>query len=394
VPRSPDAYQPPISAWGHVWRLLVCLAISAFPFVSSAERPSAFSFLFWLDLCFGAVSFVLVLFRRRWPLTVAALTSAFGAVSLSAAGPGMLAAVSLATRRQLRQILLVGALALVAAQAYVGFYPPVNENPYLVQLTVNVSVIAAALAFGMYIGSRRELLWTLRERAVRAESEQELRVAQARSHERALIAREMHDVLAHRISQVSMHAGALAYRDNLRPDEVRASAAVIQQKSHEALTDLRQVLGVLRDGSGAQVLDAPQPTFRDIPGLVREAESSGMRVQYIDEVHSDAEVPAAAGRTIYRIVQEGLTNARKHAPGVATTVRVGGCPDDGIDIAVSNALPSFAGPSSRRSAGPGTPGAGLGLVGLAERTELAGGRLEHRQSSREFTLRAWIPWTP
>jgi signal transduction histidine kinase len=394
VPRSPDAYQPPITAWGHTWRLLVCLAIGAFPFVSAAERPSAFTLLFWLDLCCGVLSFVLVLFRRRWPLVVAVLTSAFGAVSLSAAGPGMLAAVSLATRRQLKQILLVGAVALVAAQFYVGVYPRVNENPYLVELTVNVSVIAAALAFGMYIGSRRELLWTLRERAVRAETEQELRVGQARSHERALIAREMHDVLAHRISQVSMHAAALAYRDNLTPGEVRASAAVIQQKSHEALTDLRQVLGVLRDGSGAPVMDAPQPTFRDVPGLVREAESSGMRVQYVDEVRSDAEVPAAAGRTIYRIVQEGLTNVRKHAPGVSTTVRIGGCQDEGIDITVSNALPSFAGPRSQRSSGPGTPGAGLGLVGLAERTELAGGRLERRHTSSEFTLHAWIPWTP
>jgi signal transduction histidine kinase len=394
VPRSPDAYQPPISAWGHTWRLLVCLAISVFPFVAAAPRPEAFAPLFWLDLGLGAVSFVLVLFRRRWPLTVALITAVFGAVSLSSAGPGMLAAVSLATRRQLKQIVLVGVVALTAAQAYFALYPQSNENPYLVQLTVNVSVIAAALAFGMYIGSRRELLWTLRERAVRAESEQELRVAQARSHERALIAREMHDVLAHRISQVSMHAGALAYRNNLTPDEVRESAGVIQQKSHEALTDLRQVLGVLRDGSGGQVLDAPQPTFRDVPALVREAESSGMRVQYVDEVRSDAEVPAAAGRTIYRIVQEGLTNVRKHAPGVLTTVRIEGSEQEGIDVTVSNALPSLASSVSAGTVGSGTPGSGLGLVGLAERTGLAGGRLEHRHTSRDFTLHGWIPWTP
>ena len=76
----------------------------------------------------------------------------------------------------------------------------------------------------MYIGSRRELIWTLRHRAERAESEQELRVAQARANERARIAREMHDVLAHRISQVSMHAGALAFREDLTPEQVRVSA--------------------------------------------------------------------------------------------------------------------------------------------------------------------------
>ena len=83
---------------------------------------------------------------------------------------------------------------------------------------INVTFMASVLGWGMYVGSRRELVWTLRQRAERAEAEQELRVAQARSNERARIAREMHDVLAHRISQISMHAGALAFRDDLTAD--------------------------------------------------------------------------------------------------------------------------------------------------------------------------------
>ena len=114
----------------------------------------------------------------------------------------------------------------------------------------------------MYIGSRRELLWTLRNRAETAEAEQELRVSQARSNERARIAREMHDVLAHRISQISMHAGALSFRDDLTADEMRDSAAVIQEKAHEALTDLRGVLGVLRDDGSGRVGEAPAADVR------------------------------------------------------------------------------------------------------------------------------------
>ena len=88
-----------------------------------------------------------------------------------------------------------------------------SNDPYWLDLALNAVFTVAVLGWGMYIGSRRELFWTLRHRAERAESEQELRVAQARSTERARIAREMHDVLAHRISQISMHAGALTYRE-------------------------------------------------------------------------------------------------------------------------------------------------------------------------------------
>ncbi len=238
----------------------------------------------------------------------------------------------------------------------------------------------------MYIGSRRELLWTLRNRAETAEAEQELRVRQARSNERARIAREMHDVLAHRISQISMHAGALSFRDDLTTDEMRDSVAVIQEKAHEALTDLRGVLGVLRDDGSGQAGEAPQPTYADLPALVTEAEESGLNVGLDDELDTrGTPVPDAVGRTLYRIVQEGMTNARKHAPGSRLTIQVSGSPEGGVDIRLRN--PIGFGPSA-------APGAGLGLVGLTERAELAGGRLEHRRDGQTFLLHAWIPWAP
>jgi signal transduction histidine kinase len=388
VDATPDAYQPPLTVWSHVWRLLAAAFISVLAWFNLAgPQWQEHRALFWFDVGLGAVSFLLVSFRRRWPLTVALVLAVVSAFSGVSAGPATLAAVSLATRRRLGQVLLVGVVSLVAAQAFVAFQPLPQNDPYIVMLTINVSVIAAALATGMYIGSHRELMWTLRERATRAESEQELRVAQARSQERAVIAREMHDVLAHRISQVSMHAGALAFRDDLTAEQVRESATVIQQKSHEALTDLRQVLGVLR-GGGDGVLDAPQPTFVDVPELVRETQESGMRVSYACSVPSPAVVPERAGRTVYRIVQEGLTNARKHAPGTTVSVRVGGSPTEGIEVSLSNPEPVGDG---RHLA---TPGAGLGLIGLAERTELVGGRLTHRRTRSGFALHAWIPWAP
>jgi signal transduction histidine kinase len=258
-----------------------------------------------------------------------------------------------------------------------------ESDPEWVLLIANAVGTAAALAWGMYIGSRRELIWTLRNRAERAEAEQDLRIAQARGQEQTRIAREMHDVLAHRISQISLHAGALAYRSDLTPEETRASAEVIRDKAHEALTDLRGVLGVLRDATTGERLRAPQPTFADLPRLLDEARESGTRVELEDLVEG-GDVPDAAGRTVYRIVQEGITNARKHAPGALVTVRISGGPDDGIEVLLRN--PVGFGPSR-------TPGAGLGLVGLAERAELRGGRLDHGREGSTFVLRGWIPWT-
>jgi signal transduction histidine kinase len=388
---TPEQYNPPLTWRAHVWRSLGVLAISGLVCTSTVPAQLRENvMLLWVDLGLGVVAFVLSFFRRRWPLTVAVLTNAVSALSASSAGAGTLASVSLATRRQVWQIVFVGIVAMAATQTFWIVEPRGDNGPWWVNFAVGLAFTIAILVWGMYIGSRRELLWTLRDRAERAEAEQALRVAQGRSNERARIAREMHDVLAHRISLISMHAGALAYRTDLTADEVRETAELLQTKSHEALTDLRQVLGVLRgdEAVAAGLRERPQPTFEDLDALIGEAEQSGMRVQYDDRVLDPASMPERVGRTTYRIIQEGLTNARKHAPGVRVLVRVAGSPADGIDITVRNPARSLLAPRN----GSGTPGAGLGLVGLGERAKLAGGRLETRVSAGNFELHGWLPW--
>jgi signal transduction histidine kinase len=381
---SPELYQPELTPWRQAWRVLGMLAVVAVAWGPMVARQVHRPGLLWLDVTCGAAAFVLVFYRRRWPVTIAVVTGALSAVSGIAAGPAVLAAVSVATRRRLWQVAVVGLVNLAAGQAVIHVQPADGSQPAWLNVTVNLVFTAGVLGWGMYIGSRRELIWTLKHRAERAEAEQELRVASARSNERSRIAREMHDVLAHRISQISLHAGALAFRDDLPADQMRASAAVIQEKAHEALTDLRGVLGVLRDEVTGEPLDAPQPTYDDVPVLVEEARRSGLHVEYDDRLDADpAAVPHVVGRTIYRIVQEGMTNARKHAPGALLTIRVSGSPDDGIDVLLRNPLGFGA---SR------TPGAGLGLIGLAERAHLRGGRLEHRRDGSAFVLHGWIPW--
>ncbi len=380
----PEDYQPQLTLWSHVWRSVLALAISVLAFGSTAPaqwrdaRP-----LFWLDLGLGLLCFVLMFWRRRHPMGIALISTLAGVASVSSAGPGLLIVVSLATRRRVREIAVVAVLGIVTTQIFYAYQPMDTQNAWLVNLVFAVIFTVAAVSAGMYIGSRRELLWTLRDRAHRAESEQALRVRQARDAERARIAREMHDVLAHRISLVSMHAGALAYRDDLTPDQVRESAEVIQSKAHEALTDLRQVLGVLR-GEDAELAHRPQPTFADVPALVDEAQAAGMRVRYAEHLDDASAMPEHVGRTVYNVVQEGLTNARKHAPGTEVTVRVTGDPVGGVEVAVRNR--TLLGHVTT------TPGAGLGLVGLAERVGLAGGTLEHTHGQDAFTLRARLPW--
>lgn len=366
-----------------MWRYAVMVVISGFAWFELARwQWTSNQAWFVLDLIVGVVCFVVVSRRRSHPVAVALFINVVGVVAGTSAGPSVLATVSLATRRRWREIIPV---AIVALASSVGFelINPASNDPWQLTVPLAVAFVAVAVGWGMYIGSRRELLATLRERAETAESEQAARVAQARTAERSRIAREMHDVLAHRISMVTMHAGALSYRDDLEPEQVRETAGIIQENSHQALIELRQVLGVLREDSGDADPERPQPSAVDLAGLVEDARDAGMNVSAdLGPVDS---IPDLLGRTAYRVVQEGLTNARKHAPDTLVTVALAGGPDDGLTIAVHNPI--------RVGSSLDVPSSGLGLMGLAERATLAGGRLRHEVTGdREFALTVWLPW--
>jgi len=376
--------QPELTWVSHAWRYALCLVISVgvWQSVAGIELREHGTF-FVTELTLGIASYVLVFFRRRAPVRIALAIAAMSALSGIAAGPATLAAVSVATRRVPWQVLVVGAANFVAAQTYTTAAPFVDNDPVITTL-VNVVVNTGMMGWGLYLGSRRELIWNLRARAERAELEQELRVAQARSTERARIAREMHDVLAHRITQVSMQAGALAFRDDLDGDRLREGLGQIQGQANDALHELRDVLGVLREDDPGPATARPQPTYDDIPALVEEARTLGLDIDWADDVDDTTPVPPATGRTVYRIVQEGITNVRKHAPGAVVAIRSTGDPESGISVVLANPV---------GDAVAGAPGAGLGLVGLRERTELRGGRLDQRTEDSTFVLEAWLPWS-
>jgi signal transduction histidine kinase len=147
------------------------------------------------------------------------------------------------------------------------------------------------------------------------------------------------------------------------------------------------VIGVLRDGTDDEAPQPPQPTLAALPGLLEESRAAGMRLHADVRLTDLAGVPDAIGRHALRIVQEALTNARKHATSAAVDLRVEGAPGEGLAIEVRN-------PASVLAAGePEIPGAGTGLVGLAERATLSGGHLVYGlDQNGDFQLRAWLPW--
>jgi signal transduction histidine kinase len=280
---------------------------------------------------------------------------------------------------------IVGAASLLAGAAFPVIRPE-RGTGFWESVAWSTAFVLIVLLWGMVVRARRQLVVSLRDRAERAEAEQQLRVAQARVLERTRIAREMHDVLAHRISLLSLHAGALEFRPDAPADEVARAAGVIRASAHQALEDLRAVIGVLREMPDGDAPERPQPTLADLPALIDESRAAGMRVRYDWRVPDD--VPESMGRNAYRIVQEGLTNARKHARGSAVDVTLSAGPDDGMTIEIRNRLPVGAAVGAAA-----IPGTGTGIVGLAERASLAGGRLEHgRTDAGDYRLWAWLPW--
>jgi signal transduction histidine kinase len=368
---------------------LLAIGFTVITFVDGIDRHLA-PVPLAVDLVLGGLSCLGLWLRRRWPVGLAVIVGLFSIYSTSASGVALIALFTVAMYRPLA---VVGPIAAGCALASLltPLVRPDLSMPSWPQTLLGIVCVAAALAWGMYVRARRQLVLSLRERARRAESEQELRVAQARQLERNQIAREMHDVLAHRISLVSLHAGALELRPDARPDEIARSAGVIRDSAHRALEDLREVIGVLRAGPAGDdpaddAPERPQPMLADVPMLVDESRHAGMRVRLECEIADLAAVPAAVGRTVYRIVQEGLTNARKHAHEARVSVTLRGRAGDGLTVEIRNPWPEGADIAA-------IPGAGTGIIGLAERASLAGGRLEHGQTpAGDFRLWAWLPW--
>ncbi|SNT64584.1 Signal transduction histidine kinase [Asanoa hainanensis] len=350
--------------------------------IGDATRPGA-PVPLPVDVAIGVVAAAALLARRPRPVAVAAALLPLTAVSVLATGAAVVALFTVAVRRRARVAFLLGAGYVAVVPVYFVLHDR-PTFPLWVDLVARAGPASAAIGWGLFVGS-------LRDRAARIEADQHLRVEQARLTERARIAREMHDVLAHRLSLVSLHAGALEVRTDARPDEIAVAAGAIRGSVHDALQELRTVIGVLREGAAGRP-EPPQPGFADLAELVDGLRASGVTIDYTCQV-PEGGPSVVLGRTVYRVVQEGLTNARKHAPGAPVEVLLDG--GDGAELRVRITNPVGA----RPAAAPG--GSGMGLIGVGERVALVGGRVEHgpcgsssgSSTGSGFRLEAWLPWT-
>ncbi|MGP4111295.1 sensor histidine kinase [Streptomyces sp. 4N509B] len=345
--------------------------------------------------------------RRRWPLPVGLLGVAISSYTEFAAGAALTGAFTVATHCRPRVTLVVLAVACGGAVPYSLARPDPDlqaqgadaGGQVVFGVLFTLFLLLPVQLWGMWIRARRQRLAGLRERATRAEAEAALVADRVRRQEREHIAREMHDVLAHRLTLLSLHAGALEVRPDMGPAQVASVAGTIRTTAHQALDDLREILGVLRPDRNGSVAVRPPSGLADITELVEESRAAGVPVS-LDCRLAEADgatLPPSVSRTAYRVVQEGLTNARKHAPGTEVRVFVDRAADGGLRLGLRNALPAAG------SAAPAAPpGSRSGLLGLSERVSLAGGRLEYgaRRGGREresgggvdFALEAWLPW--
>ncbi|MFD8459903.1 sensor histidine kinase [Streptomyces antimycoticus] len=349
-----------------------------------------------LDPLLGLVTCLALWWRRRFPLAVALIGLPAVALSTSALPAGAVIVTNFALRLRWRQALLtLGAYVVCMVPSGLLLYG--RGADLFVDAVFCLAYLLTTFAWGHALRSRRLLLQRLRVDAERARAEHERRLGDARRGERQAIAREMHDVLAHRVSLLSVHAGALAYRTRqaqagagpaLDSAEVAESAEVIRGSAHEAVEELQEVLHLLRaEGDGEPV--SLLPRIEDIDSLVADARATGQPVDFHPELTADAvhELRSQLHRTVYRVAQEGLTNARKHAPGAPVSVCLAGAPGRGLTVEVRNELPASSGTDEA------IPGTGAGLTGLAERVRLDGGTLDHKVADGIFTLCARLPWS-
>jgi signal transduction histidine kinase len=338
-----------------------------------------------LDVVFGSAACLSLWARRSRPLAVV-LVAASGMFSALALGAVLVAIFNAAVRGGRRTLAIAVFLALAGSIVF----PLVNPGagPVFKQRFPGFMLTAIAFGWGLFVRVRRELIVSLRERAERLEADQEQRDELAREAERRRIAREMHDVLAHRLSLLSIHAGALEFRPDASRAEITQAAAVIRTSAAAALDELHEVITVLREDTAIGT-GAPQPTLVQLPDLFRESRAAGMDLHaHVDEPGTEA-LPAALGRTAYRVVQEGLTNARKHAPGAMVVVTVSVNRPHGMLVEVISHPDS---PGIKTTEAPLLARVGSGLIGLTERLTLVGGELEHGLNvDGDFVLRATVP---
>ncbi|QTE28869.1 sensor histidine kinase [Pengzhenrongella sicca] len=361
--------------------------------------------------------FVVLLWRRRQPVWTAAAIGALGVVSLATTGTigtfdtavGLVIYAVAAARRPRTAWLALIALCLAVSGAFWLWDEPMNvavlgittdasESATETRVSAITAILIfalAAMAIGSSVRNRREHVSALIDRANRLAVERDHEIQLASAAERARIAREMHDVVAHSLSVMIALADGAGVALNRSPDRAREAIAEVSETGRSALADMRRVLGALRD---PQAPLGPQPGAGDLAGLVEGFRSAGLPVR---TTVTGTPVPTDAGiqLAVYRIVQESLTNVLRHAVGagqvdvlLATAdgwIEITVTDDGGAGISAAARAPSVLGERPATGAGSG----GRGIIGMRERAAVYGGVVDAGPYRAGWRTRARLAWT-
>ncbi len=345
-----------------------------------------------VDLALGvlglAIAVAVVFARRRWPLPALGVgLVASVAVSAVAGEPTVILLATLVTLYHVatlvpwRRALAAGAVTvLVFTVLVVGFLEPGRVDGGLL---ASIGWPAFAAAIGAAVRSSRENLAGAQERARRAEATRELEVERRVVEERLRIARDVHDLVAHHLAVVNVQSGVAAHVLRSDPDAAGTALDTVRSSASTAVSELGELLGVLRDpdgpeGAGGPV--TPTPDLDAIDDLIGSFAASGLTVEHRVSGGPRPLTPSAEVAA-YRVVQEALTNAHKHGDGSAVVTQ--GFDDDGMTIEVTNRVA----PTGATAPDP----SGYGLVGMRERVDAVGGRLAVDEEPGWFRVRAVLP---
>jgi signal transduction histidine kinase len=362
---------------------VVVLVVFATPQVVAPERyPSTVVSVVALVVACGGL-----VWRRTNPLlavgvVLAAMvgSAAIDADSSLAFGPGLVAIYSVAAYAGRREAVLATLATVVAYPAVLVLVGGLDPTGSYVVLVVVLIVLAAAL--GAAIGAQRAVVSAARDRAARAEESREAEAARRVTQERLRIARELHDVVAHHVAVISVQAGAAEALFDKRPDMAREAIGHVRDAGERVLSEMSSLLHLLRDDDEPGDA-APAPGVADLPGLLDEVRSTGLEVVE-RTTGAPRRLPPVLDLTVYRVVQEALTNAHRHGTGRADLSVVHG--EGSVVVEVVNPLPGRPG-----QGGPALRGSGLGLVGLRERVAAVGGSVETGSRDGSWVVRVALP---
>ena len=344
-----------------VWRmrfpLALCLGASACSILLPLDASAALLALPWV-LATGAV---------RACLTAAGATTAATAASL----------VRDALRDHEAQVLVT-----VDEQTRVLSTDPTVAAYVVVGLGLLAVSVAAGLVRRAHLAAER----ARDEQQAAAAATAVLRDQARRQDERHLIAREVHDTVAHHVAEISLQASALEVTSADDPAAALA-AREMRTSAQQAIRELRSLVTTLR--SGDTVTGFPGSTLDDLRPLVDRMAEDDPRTTAAVSVSDGRDAAPALVRATFRVVQEAVTNARKHARDAPVDIRVDASPELGVDIVVRNPLPGTGGRDER---GPAVPGTGSGLLGMHERADAVGGTLSAGREDAAFVVRAHLPW--